>query len=241
APSPADVRSQMGRDPQRRTAKTVFDARQKLTSSSGTRADFDLQLLDQYVVSRLSAVWTVPALVAILAVFLVLWVPPALVVAWAGIVGLANVAVVYVCRRYRGLNRDKLDARAWTRRFGMAEACYGVAWALLAVMILADEGQSLPVVLFATALIGIAANAISTRSLPQATLFSTAPAALTIAISLILIGSLINFALAAVVIAAEIFFVFLARQLHRSELNTAMHQAEKDALINELEEAREMS
>src|SRR5690606_2506609 len=126
-------------------------------------------------------------------------------------------------------------------RFGMAEACYGVAWALLAVMILADEGQSLPVVLFATALIGIAANAISTRSLPQATLFSTAPAALTIAVSLILIGSLINFALAAVVIAAEIFFVFLARQLHRSELNTAMHQAEKDALINELEEAREMS
>jgi two-component system, cell cycle sensor histidine kinase PleC len=54
-------------------------------------------------------------------------------------------------------------------------------------------------------------------------------------------GGLINYALAAVVVAAEIFFVFLARQLHRSELETVMHQAEKDALINELEEAREMS
>ena len=242
APSDADVRSQMGRELRRTAAKTVFDARQKLTSSSGTRADFDLQLLDQYVDSRLSAVWAVPALLVILALFLVLWVPVVAAIAWAGIVGGANMAVVYACQRYKTMNREKLDARGWTRRFVLAEAAYGIAWSLLAAFTLTGEGENVAVILFAVVLIGVAANAISTRTLPRATLMSTAPAALTVSLALFFTpGGLINYALAAVVVAGEIFFVFLARQLHRSELETVVHQAEKDALINELEEAREMS
>jgi two-component system cell cycle sensor histidine kinase PleC len=44
-----------------------------------------------------------------------------------------------------------------------------------------------------------------------------------------------------VVVGGEIFFVYLAGQLHRSELETITHQSEKDSLINELEEARNMS
>jgi two-component system cell cycle sensor histidine kinase PleC len=42
----ADVRSQMGRDLRRTAQRAVFDARQRLTSSSGTRASFDYVLLD---------------------------------------------------------------------------------------------------------------------------------------------------------------------------------------------------
>src|SRR5688572_5256375 len=137
AASPADVRSQMGRELRRNAQKAVFDARQKLTSSSGTRADFDLQLLDEYVESRLSAIWTVPALLVILALFLLLWVPPAMAIGWAGLVVASNLAVVYVGRRFRRSDPDKLDARAWTQRFAVAEAAYGVAWALLAAMTIA--------------------------------------------------------------------------------------------------------
>jgi two-component system cell cycle sensor histidine kinase PleC len=173
----------MGRELRRNSAKAVFDARQKLTSSSGTRADFDLQLLEEYVDSRLSAVWAVPALLVILALFLLVWVPAPLAIAWAALVGIANGAVIYVSQRYRSMSREKLDARGWTQRFAVAEATYGVAWALLAALTLAGGGPNLPVVLFAIALIGIAANAISTRTLPQATLWSTAPAAITVSVS----------------------------------------------------------
>lgn len=241
APSPADVRSQMGREQRRSSAKAVFDARQKLTSSSGTRADFDLQLLDEYVESRLSAAWAVPALLTVLALFLLLWVPLLFGIGWAVLAAAANMTVIYVCRRYRTMNREKLDAKRWTQRFALSEAAYGVAWALLAAMTLANDSENLSVVLFAITLIGIAANVISTRTMPQATLWSSAPAAITVAVALIVTGGIINYALAAVVVAAEVFFVLLARQLHRSELETVMHQAEKDALITELEEAREMS
>jgi two-component system cell cycle sensor histidine kinase PleC len=70
---------------------------------------------------------------------------------------------------------------------------------------------------------------------------STLPVALTVAINLVFIGGTLNWSLAAIVLGAEIFFVYLARQMHGSKLEEIMHQAEKDQLINELEEAREMS
>jgi two-component system cell cycle sensor histidine kinase PleC len=95
--------------------------------------------------------------------------------------------------------------------------------------------------MFAISLVGIAANAVATRTLPAATIMSTLPTVLTVAINLIVMGGTLNYSLAAVTLGAEVFFVFLARQLHASELETVVHQAEKDALIYELEEAREMS
>ena len=60
-----DVRSQMGRDLRRNAQKTVFDARQRLTSSSGTRASFDYELLDEYADSRISSALVLPLMFAI--------------------------------------------------------------------------------------------------------------------------------------------------------------------------------
>ena len=72
----SDVRARMGCELKRTSAKTVEDARQRLTSTSGTRASFDFELIDDYANSRLSSVLAVPALVLILAVFASLWVSP---------------------------------------------------------------------------------------------------------------------------------------------------------------------
>lgn len=65
--------------------------------------------------------------------------------------------------------------------------------------------------------------------------------ALTVSLNLIMLGGTLNYTLAAVSLCGVVFFVYLARQLHASELETITHQAEKDSLINELEEARQMS
>ncbi|MBI4921009.1 MAG: HAMP domain-containing histidine kinase [Devosia nanyangense] len=238
----ADVRSQMGRDLRRKAQRTVFDARQKLTSSSGTRASFDFELLDEYADSRISGALVLSVMFGILALFSSLWVPLFAAAAWAGIVAAANVGVVFACRRFKRIHPSQFNAGRWTATFITVETIYGVAWSLLALFSLVAENQlNLAVVMFAIALIGIAANAVSTRTLPGATLMSTLPTALTVAIDLAVIGGTLNWSLAAVTIGGEIFFVYLARQLHASELEGITHQAEKDALINELEEARQMS
>jgi len=238
----ADVRAQMGRELRRSSQKTVFDARQRLTSSTGTRASFDFELLDEYAGSRLSGVLAVPVLLIILGLFSSLWVPPVAAALWVALAIAANSAVIFICRRFkRTATREKFNAPQWTASFIAAETVYGICWSLLSLFSLVAGGQSLSVAMFAMVLVGIASNAVSTRTLPSATLVSTLPPALTVSFNLIFTGGLLNYSLAAVTIGAEIFFVYLARQLHASELEGVTHQAEKDALIIELEEARNMS
>ena len=237
----ADVRAQMGREPRRNAQKTVFDARQRLTSSSGTRSSFDFELLDDYAGSRLSGALAMPVLLLILAVLLSLWVPPLAAATWAGLVIAANFVVVLLCRRFKRAEPSRFNAGQWTTSFVAAETVYGIAWSMLSLFTLVSGGQNLSVLMFAMVLVCIAANALSTRTLPHATLVSTLPATLTVSGNLIIAGGTLNYTLAAVVIGGEIFFVYLARQLHASALESVAHQAEKDALINELEEARNMS
>ncbi|MHB1101338.1 MAG: sensor histidine kinase [Devosia sp.] len=242
AANDGDVRSQMGREPRRSSQKTVFDARQRLTSTSGTRASFDFELLDEYASSRISGVLALPAILLILALFASLWVPVLAAAAWVVLVIAANTAVVLLCRQFKRSDPQKFNAGQWTTRFVAAELAYGVAWSLLSLFTLTtQDAQNLSVAMFAMVLVGVAANAVSTRTLPSATLMSTLPATLTVGINLIVSGGTLNYALAAVTLGGEIFFVYLAKQLHTSDLETVKHQAEKDALIYELEEARHMS
>src|SRR5688572_30667510 len=165
AASVADVRAQMGRELKRSSAKAVDDARQKLTSSSGTRSSFDLELIDEYAGSRLSGALALPALLVILALFVSLWVPVLVATLWAGVVVLANTVVVLLCRRFKRANRDKFNAAQWTTRFVIAETVYGIAWSLLSLFALTSSAPNLSVAMFAMVLVGIAANAVSTRTL----------------------------------------------------------------------------
>ena len=242
AANDGDVRAQMGREPRRSSQKTVFDARQRLTSTSGTRASFDFELLDEYANSRISGALALPAILLTLALFASLWVPMLAAASWVALVIAANSAVVLLCRHFKRSDRQKYNAAQWTARFVAAETAYGIAWSLLALFTLAtQDAQNIAVAMFAMVLVGVAANAVSTRTLPAATLMSTLPATLTVGTNLIVSGGTLNYALAAVTLGGEIFFVYLAKQLHASELKTVKHQAEKDALIYELEEARHMS
>ncbi|MGV3650578.1 MAG: sensor histidine kinase, partial [Devosia sp.] len=85
----------------RRSHKAVAEARQRLTSSSGTRAAFDFELLDEYARSRISGALAIPVLIVILAAFSSLWVPPLLAGLWAVMVVGTNSAVVLLCRRFK--------------------------------------------------------------------------------------------------------------------------------------------
>jgi two-component system cell cycle sensor histidine kinase PleC len=160
---------------------------------------------------------------------------------WAGLVISSLLVVVVTARRFKSVELHKFNAARWTTSFVAAESLGGLALSLLALFTLVTDPEALAPVMFAMVLVSIASNAIATHTLPPATLMSTLPVTTTVSISLIALGGTLNYTLAAVSICGEIFFVYLARQLHNSELETITHQAEKDTLIYELEEARNMS
>ena len=236
-----DVRSQMGRDSKRTAQKTVLDARQRLTSSSGTRADFDFELMHDYAQSRLNAALPMAAIVSILGIVASFWVPVVFTTLWAGMVILSLLIVVLMAQRFKASDPAKFNASQWTTTFVAGETVYGLAWSLLALFTLVAQPETLTPVMFAMVLVGVAANSVATHTLPSATLVSTLPVTLTVSGNLIALGGTLNYTLGAVAICGEIFFVYLARQMHGTELETISHQAEKDTLIGQLEEARHMS
>ncbi|WP_461382498.1 sensor histidine kinase [Devosia indica] len=237
----ASVRARHGRDGKRTAQKAVLEARQRLTSSSGTRADFDFELMHDYADSRIGAALPMAAIVSILAIVASFWVPLMVTTIWAGLVISSLLVVVVTARRFKSVELHKFNAARWTTSFVAAESLGGLALSLLALFTLVTDPEALAPVMFAMVLVSIASNAIATHTLPPATLMSTLPVTTTVSISLIALGGTLNYTLAAVSICGEIFFVYLARQLHNSELETITHQAEKDTLIYELEEARNMS
>ena len=239
--SDADVRALAGHDGKRAAQKTVLEARQRLTSSSGTRADFDFELLHDYADARVGAALPMAAIVGILAIVASFWVPVAIAALWAGLVIASLLVVVLTARRFRHADPAKFNAARWTTSFVAVETVGGLALSLLALFSLVADPADLTPVMFAMVLVGIASNAVATHTLPPATLMSTLPVTITVTISLIALGGTLNYTLAAVAVCGEIFFLFLARQLHGAELETISHQAEKDTLIYELEEARNMS
>jgi two-component system cell cycle sensor histidine kinase PleC len=236
-----DVRAQMGRDVRRNLQKTVLDARQRLTSSSGTRADFDYELMLEYADSRLAAALPLSGVVVMLAFVSSLWVPVFSVVLWAGIVLLALVAVSLLCRRFRRADPARFNAARWSTSFTVAETVYGLGWAAIGFFSFLADSSELPIVLFAMVLVSAAANAVSTRTLPSATFASTLPSTFTVAACLIMYGGLLNYTLASLVLLGGGFFLYLAHRMYAFDIETMSHQAEKDSLIAELEEAQHMS
>ncbi|MFD1252699.1 MULTISPECIES: HAMP domain-containing sensor histidine kinase [Devosia] len=237
----ADFSAFEGRDGKRTAHKTVLDARQRLTSSSGTRSDYDFQLMHDYADSRLGATLPMAAIVGILATLSSFWVPLVFSALWAGMVIAGLLVVVLTARRFKHSDPNKFSATKWKTSFVAAETAFGIALSLLALFTLVGNPADLAPVMFAMVLVSVAANAVAAHTLPPATLASTLPVTVTVAGTLIAFGGTLNYTLAAVAICGEVFFLFLARQLHASELETISHQAEKDTLIGELEEAREMS
>jgi len=236
-----DVRALMERELKHTSTKPVDDARPRPAPATRPPASHEAELLERYAGSRLLGALTLPALVLILVLFVSLWVPMLAAAAWALAVIAANSAVVLLCRRFMREDRLRRNGRKWAARFVVAEAVHGLTWSLLALFVLTSHAPNLQVAMFALVLVGIAANAISTRSLPGATLMSTLPPALAVMAQLIAVGGTLNYALAAVVLGGEVFFIYFARQLRGAQIETIRHQAEKDALISELRDARHNS
>ena len=119
-----------------------------------------------------------------------------------------------MAQRFKRSDPAKFNAGQWTTSFVAGETVYGLAWSLLALFTLVADPETLTPVMFAMVLVGVAANAVATHTLPPATLMSTLPVTLTVSANLIALGGTLNYTLAAVAVCGEIFFVYLARQLH---------------------------
>jgi two-component system cell cycle sensor histidine kinase PleC len=223
----------------RAAAQRVREARDKLTSTSGTRPAFDRELLRQYAQTRVSASYVVMLLVASTGLLFGFSMEPISAAAWTCGMLCIHAAIMRTCQRFLAEPSNVTMTRTWRTRFVLLDLLYGFGW--MAILIHPALSSVSDTVMMFLMLLVVAVSSMLAANLPIAALAATVPVTVAIALNFLLRGSFDNYVLAALAAAAEGYFALLAHRLHSTTLATLEARAEKDALIGELEQAKSIS
>ncbi|OYU58803.1 MAG: two-component sensor histidine kinase, partial [Bradyrhizobium sp. PARBB1] len=221
-------------------AQRVREARDRLTSTSGTRPAFDAELLRQYAQTRISASYVVMLLVVATGVLFGLWMKPIVAGAWTVGILCVHLLIIRNCSRFLAEPTSVAVTRKWRTRFVLLDLLYGLCWTAILIHPAGRDLASNTLMMFLMPLV-IAVSSMLAASLPIAALAATVPVTVGIALDLVLNGAFDNYVLALLALAAEGYFALLAHRLHSTTLATLEARAEKDALIGELEQAKAIS
>ena len=224
----------------RLAAQYVREARDRLTSSSGTRAAFDYELLRQYAQNRLSASLVILLLVATVGFMSSIWNGALTAGAWTAAVLIIHAVVITKCRQFLERPMSEISAPAWRLRFVALDLFYGLAWVFILIHPVGTDESSSTFMLFVMLLV-VAVSSMLASSLPTAVFAATFPVTTAVALDFILQGKLRDYILAIMVLTAQGYFAALTYRLYSSALATLEARAEKDALIGELEQAKAIS
>jgi two-component system, cell cycle sensor histidine kinase PleC len=224
----------------RLAAQYVRDARDRLTSSSGTRPAFDYELLRIYAQNRLSASLVILLLVATIGLMSSLWTGAVAAGAWTASVLVIHAVMVTKCRQFLDAPMAEIAARSWRLRFIILDLFYGLAWMFILIHPVGVDESSGTFMLFVMLLV-VAVSSMLASSLPMAVFAATFPVTAAIALDFTLQGTLRDYILAIMAMTAQGYFAVLAYRLYSTTLATLIARAEKDALIGELEQAKAIS
>jgi two-component system cell cycle sensor histidine kinase PleC len=224
----------------RASAERVREARDRLTSSTGTRPAFDYELLRLFAQNRLSASLVVLLLVATVGFLSSLWTGALKAGTWTSAVLMIHAVIVAKSRQFLNESPKEVNVRSWRFRFIMLDLCFGLCWMFILIHPVGmDEGAS-TFMLFVMLLV-IAISSMLASSIPIAMFVATVPVAAAVALDFSLRGNLHDYILAIMAITAEGYFSLLGYRLYSSALATLEARAEKDALIGELEASKSIS
>ena len=223
----------------RAAAQRVREARDRLTSSSGTRPAFDTELLRQYAQTRLSASYVVMLLVVATGLLFGFWMQPFSAAAWTFGMLCIHAAIIHNCTRFLAEPASPAATRKWRTRFVLLDLLYGLCWMVILIHPALDAVSD-TFMMFLMLLV-IAVSSMLAANLPIAALAATAPITAAIALNFALGGTFDDYVLGVLALAAEGYFALLAHRLHSTTLATLEARAEKDALIGELEQAKSIS
>src|SRR5260370_3284088 len=110
----------------RAAAQRVREARDRLTSTSGTRPAFDRELLRQYAQTRMSASYVVMLLVVASGLLFGFWMQPVSAAAWMGGMLCIHSAIIRHCSRFLAEPPSLTVTRKWRTRFVLLDLLYGL-------------------------------------------------------------------------------------------------------------------
>jgi two-component system cell cycle sensor histidine kinase PleC len=224
----------------RAAAMRVREARDRLMSRTGTRPAFDYELLRLFAQNRLSASLVILLLVGTVGFLSSIWTGAVAAGTWTSSVLVIHAIIITKCREFLSEPPGAVSIRTWRLRFIVLDLFYGLAWMFILIHPVGGAEPSGTFMLFVMLLV-IAVASMLASSVPIAVFAATMPVTLALALDYALRGSLQDYVLALMALAAQGYFSLLAHRLYSTTLATLEARAEKDALIGELETSKAIS
>jgi len=224
----------------RLAAQRVREARERLTSTTGTGVAFDYELLRQFAENRLSASLVVVLLIGTVGFLSSIWIGAVMAGSWTAAVLVIHSIIITKCRQFLSEPSTTQDLRRWRLRLIILDLLYGLAWTYNLIHPFGQDQGSSTFMLFVMLLV-VAVSSMLASSMPIAVFAATMPVTFAVALNFALQGGLHNYILGIMAIAAQGYFTLLAHRLYSAGLATLVARAEKDALIGELEQAKLIS
>src|SRR3981189_2274291 len=126
----------------RAAAQRVREARDRLTSTSGTRPAFDYELLRQYAQNRLSGALGVILLATAIGLISTYWASAAWAGLWMAMVLTIQLASMVKCREFLAQPASEKTIRRARLTFIVLDLLFGLAWAINLVHPADDNSSS---------------------------------------------------------------------------------------------------
>ncbi|MEN2494849.1 MAG: Sensor histidine kinase RcsC [Hyphomicrobiaceae bacterium hypho_1] len=201
-----------------------------------------------FVQNELAAQWTLVVLALIFSFTSMFWAPEQQAIIWLAIIVIAKISLLEICRKFASTPQKKVNVKVWYRRLFIAEACCGLAWASFALIGIEEsnynnEGyvHSSHVFLFASLIVVLAIRMTFASTLLPVLYVGTIPMTAAVVSRLLLQQDIFYLALATMIIAVHVYFIFLAKGLQKTAVSILEYRLQKDILIAELAEANSIS
>jgi len=225
--------------PVSRTARApVREMRSRLTGVTGEGLPFRHELLSLFVRNQLSIALAMPVIAVIVAASTVLWAPWASGAFWLSTTFISQGIMLTLCRVYERADPVEINVAEWNGKLAAAEFLHAVNWASL-LFLFWDKGGTVAHVYITAMLIVVISIRMAIASNCLAVVYAgTVPLTAAITFKCAMQGEPLYSAMAIIAIAAQIYFLRLARSLNNTARDMLEFRAQKDTLIAELAQAK---
>ena len=229
------------REKRRHVSQKVREAREKLTSTTGTRPAFDAELARLYAQNRYTAGYAILALEIAIAGTMSLWLSFFTVAIWLTAVLVFHGLILWQAHRFLSLSPQQIKLKSWRQRFAAAEFAHATTFAMIIPPLTLVQNDSARIFIVFAMLLIVSIRTMLSASLPMIVYAGSLPITVAVGSFFLLMQDPALRMVAVIAPLAQIFFVLLGQRLFRSSLVTLQYRAEKDALIAELEQAKSNS
>ncbi len=224
-----------------RARDRVRDAREVLNYRSGSKPEFEYELLLMFVKNELGASLAIPLLAVIVALAATFWAPVDQIVLWLSSVIIAKGILLTLCRQYSRRPQAEINTREWRNKLTAAEFLYGVTWAGIAFFSIKNSEPAAHMFVFAALIVTLSMRVMFASTVMPIVYAGTIPMTLAMLARFLMLDDPFYWAMASMAVGVHVYFIFLTRGVNATVMTMLEYRAEKDALIAELEQSKSIS